>query len=145
MLILNGKVKQNFRVIKIIANNILTNDFKIIWQDIVHCHITNYKLLYNVKNNVCEICTTWYTQIGPKVKNSQNLLKFGTCNISRMPNSILISKTSFMKYLPLVKPKLFPKLKMLKIYWNMAHMKFVKYADFDYDAENDFHEIFTNC
>ena len=27
----------------------------------------------------------------------------------------------------------------------MAHMKFVKYADFDYDAENDFHEIFTNC
>ena len=24
-------------------------------------------------------------------------------------------------------------------------MKFFKYADFDYDAENDFPEIFTNC
>ena len=42
-LTLNEKVKLNFQAINIIENHILTNNFKIICQDIkVHGHITNY-------------------------------------------------------------------------------------------------------
>ena len=50
------------------------------------------------------------------MKNAQNLLKFGRVDISNMPISTLKSKINFMKYLPLARPKLAPKLNMLKIY-----------------------------
>ena len=50
-----------------------------------------------------------------KIKNAQNLSKFGTSNISSMLISILMSKIIFMKYSPPVRPKLVPKLKMLRI------------------------------
>ena len=43
-------------------------------QPIINCS-------YNVKNNFYEIFTTCYAQNGPKFKNAQNLLKFGTCDI----------------------------------------------------------------
>ena len=45
-------------------------------------------------------------QISPKIENTQNLLKFGTFDISNIPISILISKIIFIKYLPPVRPKL---------------------------------------
>ena len=35
-----------------------------------------------------------------------------------------MGKINFMKYLPPVRPKLVPKLKALKIYWNIAHLIF---------------------
>ena len=41
-----------------------------------------------------------------------------------MSISILTLKTIFMKYLPPVRPKLILKLKMLRIYWNLAHLIF---------------------
>ena len=54
----------------------------------------------------------------PIVTNTQNLLKFGTIDISIMVISVLVSKTVFIKYLLPVRPKLVPKLKMLRIYSN---------------------------
>ena len=36
----------------------------------------------------------------PKIKNAQNLLKFGTFDISNMLISILVPKMTFIKYLP---------------------------------------------
>ena len=66
------------------------------------------------------LITTYYTQIGPKIKSAQNLLKFGTFNISNMPISSLNSKMILMKYLPPVRPKLVPKWKMLRIYWSFG-------------------------
>ena len=65
---------------------------------------------------IYEIFTTCYAQIGRKIKNSQNLLEFGTSNISSMLISILMSKIFFMKYLPPVPLILVPKLKMPRIY-----------------------------
>ena len=62
--------------------------------------------------------------MGSKIKNAQNLLKFDTFDIPNMPISILMSKMIFIKYLPPVGPKLVPKLKVLKIYWNLAHLIF---------------------
>ena len=73
-------------------------------------------LYFNVKNSFQEIFTTCYTQIGPKIKSTQNLLKFSIFDISNMPISILMSKMIFMKYLPPGRPKFVPKLKMLRIY-----------------------------
>ena len=43
-----------------------------------------------------------------------------------MPISILMSKIIFMKYLPPAEPKL-PKLKMLRIQWNLGHLIFQIY------------------
>ena len=63
-----------------------------------------------------EIFTTCQAQIGPKIKNAQNLFKLGTLNVSNMMISNLISKMIFIKNLPTVRPKLVPKLKMLRIY-----------------------------
>ena len=60
----------------------------------------------------------------PKIKNAQNLLKSGTFDISSMPISILMSKTIFKKYLPPVRPKLVPKSKLRRIYWNLAQLIF---------------------
>ena len=39
-----------------------------------------------------------------------------------MPISILMSTIIFMKHLSPVRPKFVPKLKILKIYWNLAHL-----------------------
>ena len=82
--------------------------------------------------------TTCYAQIGPKTNSVENLLKFGLIDISDMPISILMSKIYFMKYLPPVRPKLFPKLKMIctDMYWR---------TDFDSNDKNDFYEIFNCC
>ena len=41
-----------------------------------------------------------------------------------MPASVLVSKIIFIKYLPPVRPKLVPKLKVLRIYWNLVHSIF---------------------
>ena len=38
----------------------------------------------------------------PKIKNAQNLLKFGTFDISNMLISILVPKMTFIKYLPTI-------------------------------------------
>ena len=62
------------------------------------------------KNIFCETFTTCQAQIGPKIKNAENLLKFGTYDISKMPISIFISKIIFNNYLPPARPKLVPKL-----------------------------------
>ena len=50
----------------------------------------------------------------------QNLLEFGTTDISNISISIVMSKIIFIKYWPLVQSKLVPKLKMLRIYWNLG-------------------------
>ena len=50
------------------------------------------------------------TQTGAKIRYAQNLLKFGTSNISIMPISILTSKLIFMKSLSTVRPTFFSKL-----------------------------------
>ena len=76
--------------------------------------------------------TTCYAQIGPKTNSAENLLKFSLIDISDTPISILVSKIYFMKYLPPVRPKLFPKLKMIC-------------TDFDSNDKNDFYEIFNCC
>ena len=57
---------------------------------------------FSVKNDFHEIFTTCYVQISPKIKNAQSLLKFGTFDISSIPILILMSKISFIKYLPTV-------------------------------------------
>ena len=62
-------------------------------------------LYFNVKNSFQEIFTTCYAQIGPKIKNAQDLLKFGTIDISNISFSILISKIIFRKFLAPVRPK----------------------------------------
>ena len=36
----------------------------------------------------------------------------------------IMSKIIFMRYLPPVRPKMVPKLKMLRIYWNLTHVIF---------------------
>ena len=54
-----------------------------------------------------------------------------------MQNSILMSKIIVIKYLPPVRPKLVPKLKMLRIYRNLAHLIF-QIADLDFNPKNDF-------
>ena len=59
----------------------------------------------------------------PKIKSAQNLLKFGTFDISNMLILILMSKMIFMKYL-LLGPNWPLKLKMFRIYWNLAHLIF---------------------
>ena len=50
-------------------------------------------------------------QNGPKIKNTQNLLKFGTCDILNTPISILVSKIIFIKHLPIAGPLIGPKMK----------------------------------
>ena len=56
-----------------------------------------------------------------KIENAQDLLKFGTFDISNIPILILMWKIIFIKYLPPVWPKLVPKLKVLRIYSDLAH------------------------
>ena len=78
----------------------------------------------DIKNYFYQIFTTCSAQIGRKTKSAQDLLKFGTFDISNMPISILMSKMIFIESLQPVRPKLTPKLKMLRIYWNLAHVIF---------------------
>ena len=73
-----------------------------------------------------------YHLFGPKMKRAQNLTKFGTFNISNMPILILMSKMTFMKYLPHVRPKFVPILKVPRIHWNFNNV------DLDFNVENDF-------
>ena len=63
-------------------------------------------------------------QISPKIKNAQDLLNFGKFDISNILISIPMSKIIFIKYLPPVRPKFFPKSKVLRIYWNLSHSIF---------------------
>ena len=63
-------------------------------------HIRYFKyanLYFDVKNDFYQIFTTWWAQILLKIKNAQDLLKFGTFDISNMPISIFMSKIIFMK------------------------------------------------
>ena len=53
-------------------------------------------------------------QISPKIETVQNLLKFGIFDISNIPILILMSKMIFMKYLPAIRAKLTPRLKLLR-------------------------------
>ena len=49
------------------------------------------------------------SKLVPKLNNNQDLLKFGTFDISNIPISILISKIISVKYLPAARSKLVPK------------------------------------
>ena len=60
---------------------------------------------------------------------SQNLkcsgfIEICTFDISNILISILMSKIIFIKYLPLLWPKLVPKLKVLRVYWNLVYLIF---------------------
>ena len=90
------------------------------------------------------IFTTCSTQIGPKSKSAQDLLKFDTFDISNMTISILMSKMIFIKYLPPVTPKFISELKVPRIYWNWSICYF-KYADLNFKVKNNFFKIFTTC
>ena len=99
---------------------------------------SNYvNLDFTVKKNY-EIFTTCLAKIGPKIKSTQNLLKFGTLEISNMPISILILKMIFIKYLPHVRPILVSKL---KVPWfiDIWYIWYFKYADLDFNVKNDFY------
>ena len=96
------------------------------------------KIYWNLTHSMFQICESrfwcqkWfllniYHLLGPicsKIKNARDLLKFGLFDISTIMISILISKTIFIKYLAPVPPKLVQKLKMPKIYWNVAQSIF---------------------
>ena len=77
-----------------------------------------YQILFLLNITSCS------TQIGPKNKSAQDLLKFDTFDSSNMSISILMSKIIFIKPLQPVRPKLIPEMKMLRIYWNLEHLIF---------------------
>ena len=52
------------------------------------------------------------------------LIEIGNIDIWNIPISILMSKIIFIEHLPPVRPKLVPKVKVLRIYWNLRHSKF---------------------
>ena len=86
----------------------------------------------------------YFQPVRPKIKNAQNLLKFGTFHISKIPVSILMSKIIFMKYLSPFRPKLVPKLKVLRIYWNFTHSIF-QVCQSGFWCQKWFFEVFTSC
>ena len=51
-------------------------------------------------------------------------MKFSIFHISYIPISILMLKIIFIKHVPLVRHKLIPKLKVLRMFWNLAHSIF---------------------
>ena len=55
--------------------------------------------------------TFCWTSIGPKIKIAQNLLKFGTLDISNMPISIIMSKMIFDELFTNCQAEICPKLK----------------------------------
>ena len=93
------------------------------------------------------ICIKYLPSVRPKliqkIENARDLLKFGSSNISSMPNSILMSRASFMKYLPPARPIFVPKLKMLRMY-EIWHIQYFKYTKLYFNFKNTFYEIFTN-
>ena len=99
----------------------------------------------DIKNYFYQIFTTCSAQIGRKTKSAQDLLKFGTFDISNMPISILMSKMIFIESLQPVRPKLTPKLKMLRIYWNLAHVIFRISRSRFWCQKLFFYQIFTSC
>ena len=81
-------------------------------------------LNFNVRNNFYEIFTSFLAQSAAKIKNGQKLLKFDTVDISICRRSQIfqmLSNMIFIKNLPPARPKLVPKLKVLRIYWNLKH------------------------
>ena len=91
------------------------------------------QLDFGVKNYFYWILTTCPAQIGPKIKSVQNLLKFGTFDISNMAISILMSKMIFIKYLLPVRPELiFDTFDISNILTSILMSK------------NIFYQIFTN-
>ena len=90
-------------------------------------HLRFYDFDFNAKNIFYEIFTTCLTQISPKIKNAQNLFKFGRFGILKTSISILLSKTIFIKFLTPVRPKLEPELKLSRIYWKLANSTFQIY------------------
>ena len=52
-------------------------------------------------------------------------------------------KIIFIKYCQIPRPKFDPKLKMLRIYWNLASILYFKYVNFDFKVKNKFYKIFT--
>ena len=82
---------------------------------------------FDVKNNFYEIFTTFLAQSVLKIKNAQKLLKFETVDIWICCQSQIfqmLSKMIFVKNLPPVRAKLVPKLKVLRVYWNLAQLIF---------------------
>ena len=71
-----------------------------------------------------QIFTNCLAQIVLKIKNAQSLLKLGSIDISNMLISILMSIIIFIKYLPPVRPKFVPILKVPRINGNLEHFIF---------------------
>ena len=69
-----------------------------------------------LKNDFYEISTSCSAETNSKIKNAQDLLKFGTFDIWNISIFMLMPQIIFIKYLPRLQLKLVPKLKMLKIY-----------------------------
>ena len=87
------------------------------------CYFKYADLSFNVKNNFYEIFTTFLAQSVSKIKNAQKLLKFETVDIWICCQSQIfqmLSKMIFIKNLLPVRAKLVPKLKVLRVYWNLA-------------------------
>ena len=70
------------------------------------------------KNDFYETFTTCKAQTGLKIKNAQNLLKFGTLEILNMPITILMWNWFLLNINHLLDQKSAPKLKEHRIYWN---------------------------
>ena len=66
--------------------------------------------------------------IGNNILNEWFWNNLSKCRSSSAYNQLLIayviSKIIFMKYLPPARPKMVPKLKMLRINWNLVHVIF---------------------
>ena len=72
-------------------------------------------------------------------------MQFGTFDISNMTISILMSKMIFIKHLPPVRPKLVPKQKVLRIYWNLAHSVFQICQSWFWCGKLFLLNIYPNC
>ena len=100
-------------------------------------------MLIECQNNFYEILTICSAENVPKIKNAQNLSKSSTSNISSMPISILMSKIISKKYLLLVRPKLVPRLKMLR-FIKIWQIWYFEYPVLDY-IKDYFYQTFTTC
>ena len=99
-------------------------------------------------------CQKWfliniYHLLGPNWSQNwkfSGLMKFHLFDISNIPISIFMSKIIFIKHLPPVRPRLVPELKVLRIYWNLAHAIFqICKCRFWCQKCFFFYEIFINC
>ena len=94
------------------------------------------RIYWNLAHLIFQICRYWfwcqkwflwsiYHLLGSnwfQIKSAQNLLKFGTFDVSNVLISILMWKIIFMKYLPIVWPKEVTKSKNLRIYWGLIEI-----------------------